>query len=184
MAASVLDGAGRPWLLQAAGTRTESGEIRPPIEMRSWVISDGRWMTAETLKLGNSAIEAFAAAATGGGDMDVVFSAYASGIGAQREGQTIYHSSRHLELPQVQPTPLPTLTPTPLPAATGTPTPAPMPTATTSFPTDASEQGGLPFPIDTSNPLTGPLLGAIPAAVVVLIAFFVGVRLLRGDRRR
>jgi hypothetical protein len=184
LAASVFDGAGRPWLLQAAASRTETGELRPPIELRSWVISNGRWMSAEGLKFGGNEIKEFAAAATGGGDMDVVFSAYASGIGAQPERQTIYHSSRRLELPQVQPTALPTLTPTPAATATMTPTPAPMPTATTSFPTDQSEQGGLPIPIDTSNPLTGPLLGAIPAAIVVLIAFFVGVRLLRGDRRR
>lgn len=184
LAASVLDGAGRPWLLQAAGTRTETGEIGPPSRVRSWVISEGRWTTAEELKLGGNEIEEFAAAATGGGDMHVIFSAYASGIGALQDGQTIYHSSRHLELPQVQPTALPTLTPTPPPEATRTPTPAPMPTATTSFPTEAGDEGRLPIPIDASNPLLGPLLGIIPAGIVVLIAFFVGVRLLRGDGRR
>lgn len=184
LAASVIDGAGRPWLLQAAGSRTETGEIQPPIELRSWVISAGRWTLAEELGLGGVEIDEFAAAATGGGDMEVIFSAFPSGIGAEQGGQTIYHSSRRLELPQVQPTPLPTLTPTPPPEVTRTPTPAPMQTATPSFPTEAGEQGGLPLPFDTSNPLTGPLLGAIPAAIVVLIAFFVGVRLLRGDRRR
>jgi hypothetical protein len=184
LAASVLDGAGRPWLLQVAGTRTEAGAIRPPFELRSWVNVDGRWMTAEGLKLGGSEIDEFDAATTGGGDMDVVFSAFASGIGAQQEGQTIYHSSRHLDLPQAQPTALPTLTPTPRPAATSTPTPAPMPTATTSFPTEADQEGVFTLPANMSNPVIGPLLGAIPAAIVVLIAFFVGVRLLRGDRRR
>jgi hypothetical protein len=180
---SVLDGAGRLWVLQATGTRSEENEIRAPFELSGWVLSEGRWQPAEALRLGGLEIEELAVTANSGGNLYVLFSALASALGVNQEEQAIYFAGRTLDLPAAQPTALPTLTPTPLPESTLAPTPEPMPTATTSFPTEQGQEGGLPIPIDTSNPLTGPLLGIIPAAAVVLVAFFIGVRLLRGDRR-
>jgi hypothetical protein len=179
----VLDGAGRLWVLQATGTRSEENEIRAPFELSGWVLSEGRWQPAEALRLGGLEIEELAVTANSGGNLYVLFSALASALGVNQEEQAIYFAGRTLDLPAAQPTALPTLTPTPLPESTLAPTPEPMPTATTSFPTEQGQEGGLPIPIDTSNPLTGPLLGIIPAAAVVLVAFFIGVRLLRGDRR-
>ena len=94
----------------------------------------------------------------------------------------IYGSSRELDLPSFSPTPLPTLTPQPPPPVTAIPTQTPAPTPTAFFPTEANEDGGLSLPIDTGNPLIGPLVGIIPAAIVILVAFFVVVRIVRGDR--
>lgn len=184
VAGAVLDGAGRPWLLQIAGTRTELNELGHPNALRSWVFSEGRWMTGDELTFGEHEVSEFAVATTGGGDLNVLFSATTSDADVSQGEQTVFHSRRALDLPQVQPTAVPTLTPTPLPAATARPTPSPEPTPTVSFSTEAIGRNGLPLPIDTSSPFAGPLLGVIPAAAVVVIAFFVGVRLLRGERRK
>jgi hypothetical protein len=75
------------------------------------------------------------------------------------------------------------LTPTPLPELTFTPTPQPLPTPTISFPTDIDDGEGLPLSLDAGSPLTGPLLGILPAGLLVIIVFFIGVRFLRGDKR-
>ena len=103
--------------------------------------------------------------------------------GESRRRQLLRVFDRELTLPEVQPTPLPTQTPLPTVNSTVTPTPQASATPTTAFPTDFEAEGQLPLPIDRGSPLTGPLLGIIPAAIVVLLAFFIGIRMLRGDRR-
>jgi hypothetical protein len=183
LSAGVLDGAGRPWLLQASDALAQNDGNWQPKELRNWVLSNQRWLAGENLRLVGDDIQEIAAAVSGGSQLNVIFSTLFAGGEASVERSAMYHSGRQLEVPSLAPTPLPTLTPTPLPQATETPTPVPMPTATTAFPTEADQGNGLSLPVDTSNPLTGPLLGIVPAAVVVLIAFFIAVRLLRRDRR-
>jgi hypothetical protein len=50
------------------------------------------------------------------------------------------------------------------------------------FPKDADSGSQLPIPIESDDPITGSLLGIIPAGLVVMVVFFVGLRMLRRDR--
>ncbi len=89
--------------------------------------------------------------------------------------------SRPLELPSVLPTPLPTLTPIPtlLPEPTLLPTPMPTPTPDLSQGGEARIWVG---PISLGSDWAGLVLGAIPAALVVLVCLL-GVWVIRGIRR-
>jgi hypothetical protein len=184
-AAFAIDGAGRPHLVKVgAETDPESQDTENDNGLlRHWIWIDTRWSPAETSALENSIITGLSAATTTGGKLAVLYTIPTidpeSGVGQN----LAYFSSRELEIPAVTPTPLPTVTPTPLPQPSNTPTPQPMPTPTISFPTDIDNGGGLPLSIDSGNPLTGPLLGIIPAGLLVIIVFFIGARILRGDKR-
>ena len=80
--------------------------------------------------------------------------------------------SRSLELPAVMPTPLPTLTPTPtpLPQPTATPTMSPTPTPDLSGDTSADVQVG---PVSLPGSWVGLVLGAVPAAILVVFSLLV-----------
>jgi hypothetical protein len=137
----------------------------------------------ESLNVTGTGVEGLASAATVGGKLAVLYSSQSDTAEGDISMMDIYGSGRELDLPSFVPTPLPTLTPQPTPQATARPTQTPAPTPTVFFPREANEDGGLSLPIDTSNPFIGPLVGIIPAAIVILIAFFFVVRIVRGDRR-
>ncbi len=184
-AAFTIDGAGRLHLLKAGaetGAESQSSEGDRG-SLKHWIWIDKRWSPAEPLALQNSNILGLTAATTTGGKLAVLYTVPIvdpeTGVGEN----SAYFSSRELEIPVVTPTPLPVLTPTALPLATSTPTPTPLPTPTISFPTDIDDGEGLPLSLDTGNPLAGPLLGIIPAGLLVIVVFFIGVRFLRGDKR-
>jgi hypothetical protein len=184
-AAFAIDGAGRPHLIKiGAGTGPES--LDPENDrglLKHWIWTDNRWSPAESSPLENSNIDGLSAAITTGGKLAVLFTAPVVNPESQISQDLAFFSSRELEIPAVSPTPLPTITPTPLPQPSFTPTPEPLPTPTISFPTDIDDGEGLPLSIDSGNPLTGPLLGIIPAGLLVIIVFFIGARFLRGDKR-
>jgi len=176
-----VDGAGRPHIV-AIEFDQESGRGQDAL-LRHWTWSDDRWVNEESLDVTGTGVESLASAATVGGKLAVLYGSQSDAADGDISMTDIYGSGRELDLPSFVPTPLPTLTPQPTPQATARPTQMPAPTPTVFFPREANADGGLPLPIDTSNPLIGPLVGIIPAAIVILIAFFVVVRIVRGDRR-
>jgi len=184
-AAFAIDGAGRPHLVKVgAEASLESGdEVNDRGSLKHWIWIDNRWSPAESSPLENSDITGLSAAITTGGKLAVLFTVPTinpeSGVGQN----SAFFSSRALDIPAVTPTPIPTITSTPVPQPSFTPTPEPLPTPTIPFPTDIDDGEGLPLSIDSGNPLTGPLLGIIPAGLLVIIVFFIGARFLRGDRR-
>jgi hypothetical protein len=156
--------------LQVSPAGVDSAE---PLQIQHWTWADERWAAGESLTPGKGTVaevNLLAAAVSPVGEMGTLF----SGL----EG-VLYFSSRMLELPAVVPTPLPTLTPTPLPEATPSPTPQPLPTPTVFFPTESGGGSALTLPIDSSGTLFGAIVGIVPAGLIVLVALFVGVRLLR-----
>ena len=104
------------------------------------------------------------------------------GDGEQDLVRGLSFSAQQLDIPHAVPTPLPQITPTATPILEATPTPEPTPTSRAVFSPDEDSGSQLPIPVDSSSPLSSFLLGIIPAGLVVLIVFFVGVRVLRRDR--
>ncbi len=87
--------------------------------------------------------------------------------------------SRPLELPAVLPTPLPTLTPTPTSPPQPTPTATPLPTPTLDFSGGQADQLQV-GPVSLPGSWAGLVVGAVPAVMIVLVAFGIGVLLVRG----
>lgn len=178
---TTLDAAGRPHVV-AIDSNQESG-ISQDDFIRHWIWSNDRWVIEESLEVAGSGIESIASAVTVGGKLAVLYSGQSEEAASDISLMDIYGSSRVLHLPSISSTPLPTLTPQPPPQVTARPTQTPAPTPTVFFPIEQNEDGGLSLPIDTSNPFIGPLVGIIPAVIVIMVAFFVVVRIIRGDRR-
>lgn len=95
----------------------------------------------------------------------------------------LFFAQRMLALPSALPTPLPTLTPTPQPTGAATATPALAATPTISFPVAApTSNAPLPGLPETNNSWIRLAMGIVPAGLVVVVAFFVGVRAVRMNR--
>ncbi len=98
--------------------------------------------------------------------------------GEEQTQEQILLLARSLSLPEVLPTPLPTLTPTPtpLPQPSATPTLAPTPTPDLSGGTSDQVQVG---PVSLPGSWAGLVVGAVPAAAIVLVSFLVAVLVVR-----
>ncbi|MFZ0544596.1 MAG: hypothetical protein WAM60_04130, partial [Candidatus Promineifilaceae bacterium] len=90
---------------------------------------------------------------------------------------------RSLTLPDIVPTPIPTLTPTPLPTATAGPTSTPQPTPTIAFPTEVPSNNDTLQGSGNDNSSLGVALSFLPAMLLVGVAFFFGLRAVRGGQR-
>jgi hypothetical protein len=153
-----------------------------PVVHRLWM--GERWTNVENgyVTVLEEMAPAFATVAIGGGDRIGLLMAtgprcplYADqeGLGAR-----ISLLSRPVTLPENRPTPLPTLTPTPAPSPTPDPNGIPIPTSTPdlSAPDPEPLQIG---PISLGGSYGGIIAGAIPAGVLVIIAFVVGATYVR-----
>lgn len=181
-----VDGAGRLLLVNVESTvkSDDSDGQQPLFHLRQWIYEDDRWVTGEGLDLdalGN--IGSVSAAVGSGGDLDVLISGQMVESEDEIPRSGLFFTNHRLDLPEVLPTPLPSLTPTATPLSLPVSTRAPTPTPTVFFPRDSDQNGTLLLPIDADDPFTGSLLGIIPAGIVVVVVFFIGVRILRRDRR-
>jgi hypothetical protein len=141
--------------------------------LQHWLWQDGRWSINEEAILtvaGVSEVYALAAAIAADGSLAVVY-------GAKAEENNLFFTSRPLEWPSILPTPLPTWTPTPPSTPTATATPTPQPTPTVALPTEVPAPGG---PLGGGN--LDIALSFIPAGLLVMVAFLVGIRAVRGRR--
>jgi hypothetical protein len=169
-AALTVDGAGNPQLLQAG-----PGSTAGTSQVQAWTWSGDRWQADESLAPGKGTlaeIQALAAAVSPRGEL----AALMGGPAVESPGTVLFAAGRLLDLPAAAATPLPALTATPPPPATATPTPQPTPTPTVAFSTGSQNNPVLP---GGSGPLSGAIIGIIPAGLIVLVALFVGIRLLR-----
>ncbi len=178
---TTLDPAGRPHVV-AIGSNQKLGRSQGNL-VRHWIWSDDRWVIEENLDVAGSGVRSLASTVTVDGKLVVLYSGPSEEVANDIGLMDIYGSSRVLHLPSILSTPLPTFTPQPPPQVTARPTQTPAPTPTVFFPIEQNEDGGLSLPIDTSSPFVGPLVGVIPAIIVIVVAFFVVVRIIRGDRR-
>jgi len=139
----------------------------------------------EELKLDDlslSTAEALTAAVVADGTLAAIYMGLAPDESTGQLQDTLFFTSRPLDMPDRMPAPLPTLMPTPLPTATVTPTPGPSPTPTVVFSTEVSEETGPLTPYIASGPLTGLILGLMPAGLLVLVVFLIGIRWVRASR--
>ncbi len=142
-------------------------------ENNGWVIETET--SLETDKTGE--IYALGATITANGNLAVVFA-------VDGEDSTLFHTSRTLELPAVRPEPIPTLTPTPQPTSTPAPTLTPTPTPTVALPTQVPPSNSpLPGPGSGAGDSIGVALSFLPAVILVGVAFFFGLRAVRGGQR-
>ena len=186
--ALAVDGAARVHLAAVGpapdlATGLETGRpVRWPVVHRVWEgerwteVEDGRMTVLEEV-----APEFPAVAIAGGDRIGLILAAgprcplYTDqeGLGAR-----ISLLSRPVTLPEILPTPLPTLTPTPVPSPTPDreEMPDPTPTPDLSAPEPEPLQIG---PISLGGSYGGMIAGAIPAGILVIIAFVVGARYVR-----
>jgi hypothetical protein len=141
--------------------------------LQHWIWADGRWTIDEEAVLSSdlsSEVYALTAAVAADGKLAVVY-------GTTAEESSLFYTSRALEWPTILPTPLPTWTPTMPPPPTATATPTVQPTPTVPLPTEV--------PV-TNGPLGGGTmdiaLSFIPAGLLVVVAFILGIRAVRGRR--
>jgi hypothetical protein len=154
--------------------------------LRHWLWDNERWVSQDQLDLNDKALstaESLTIATDADRNLTVIYTGLVSEIVDGELQDMMFFSDRPLEMPETTPVPLLTLTPTPLPTPTVTPTPGPSPTPTIVFSNEvtAGETDGssiLPA-IFTREPL---LFGLVPAVLLVLIVFLVGVqiRAIRG----
>ncbi|MEM7116211.1 MAG: hypothetical protein AAF614_27490 [Chloroflexota bacterium] len=94
--------------------------------------------------------------------------------------RNLFFANREIVLPEILPTPLPNVTPTPAETAVVDTIPTPEPTATIVFPSEAPESASpLPGLPATNNSFVRLALGIIPAGLIVVVAFFIGIRAMR-----
>jgi hypothetical protein len=149
--------------------------------LRHWLWDNERWVSQDQLDLNDKALstaESLTIATDADRNLTVIYTGLVSEIVDGELQDMMFFSDRPLEMPETTPVPLPTLTPTPLPTPTVTPTPGPSPTPTIVFSDEvtAGEADGssiLPA-IFTREPL---LFGLVPAVLLVLIVFLVGVQI-------
>jgi hypothetical protein len=138
-----------------------------------WIWQDGRWTIDEPAELAadpDGELYALSAAIAADGSLGVVY-------GLAAEENSLFFTSRPLEWPSILPTPLPTWTPTPPSTPTATATPTPEPTPTVAIPTEVPITNG---PLGNGN--LDIALSIVPAGLLVMVAFLLGIRAVRGRR--
>jgi hypothetical protein len=154
--------------------------------LQHWIWDNDGWLAQEELKMDGlvlSTAEALTAAIASDGSLAAIYMGQISDEASEQLQDTLFFASRPLDLPDTMPTPLPTLMPTPLPTATVTPTPGPLPTPTVVFSTELNNEQMSPLmPIVGSSRWGGLVVGLIPAALLVLLVFLVGIWLVRAGR--
>jgi hypothetical protein len=154
--------------------------------LRHWLWDNNSWLDQEELIMGDLALSRPGALTAAVAADDSLAAIYTGLVPDKVSGQLqdrLSFASRPLDAPEIVPTPLPTLIPTPLPTATSTPTPGPSPTPPVAFSTGASEATGLLTPFFARVPQAGVVFGLIPAGLLVLIVFLIGLRSVRADRK-
>ena len=173
-ASVTLDAANQLHVVQLAGTDTDSDS---PLSLYQWIWQDERWQTQPPLHLNNSLPHSFADPAAAAATNQQLGFAYLS-LPSDNDNPIIAFSQRPINLPEVLPTPLPTLLPTATPTSLPTATPLPEPTPTLIFPTEAQSDRGLSLPLPDDR-LASSLTGIIPALLLIIIAFIIGIYTLR-----
>jgi hypothetical protein len=154
--------------------------------LRHWLWDNNSWLDQEELIMGDQALSrpgALTAAVAADGSLAAIYTGLVPDKVSGLLQDRLSFASRPLDAPEIVPTPLPTLIPTPLPTATSTPTPGPSPTPPVAFSTGAGEATGLLTPFFARIPQAGVVFGLIPAGLLVLIVFLIGLRSVRADRK-
>lgn len=170
----ILDAASQPHIFQLAQSNT--GQLL----LQEWLWDGSRWQPGQNADLGELATNADTVAAAAAPD-NTLGIMYGSLLLDEESGllhNYLQYTNRLWEAPGELPTPLPTLTPTPLPEPTQTPIPEPSLSPTIPLSTIAS-QGGSAGVMGSNNPIGSILFGIVPAALLVLVAFVFGLRLVR-----
>ncbi|MFN2123804.1 MAG: sialidase family protein [Candidatus Promineifilaceae bacterium] len=151
--------------------------------LKDMIWNEERWTASDDLTVPFSAGGQLAAAGDRQIQLLVLHSGRIPGTNDDEESPgDLYFMWRPFDIPPEQMAPLPTLTPTPQPTATPEPTATPQPTPTIAFTSEQdndfiSQLPKLPVGKDASASLI--LLAILPAALIVLLGFLVGIRVLR-----
>ncbi|MFN2189853.1 MAG: sialidase family protein, partial [Candidatus Promineifilaceae bacterium] len=179
----VVDAAARLHLLsfgEPIGFSVDEG-VPVPL-LKHWIWSDEEWETGESLPVTEGQVgRGLSGAISPSGAFSVIFGTETAGEDGEPLAQMSY-AVQQLDIPLDVPSPPVLATPTPTPLPEATPTPEPTPTSRAVFSPEQDQGGQLPIPGGNDNPITSSLLGIIPAGIVVLVVFFVGMRVLRRER--
>ncbi|MBU2609720.1 MAG: hypothetical protein KJ606_02060 [Chloroflexi bacterium] len=179
-----LDAIGRPHLVQVTREgAASSGSIQPGLVLQGWIWSGAQgWVQEDRLSMGEvTSSEYLQVVSPESGLAALVMGQFlpsrccAAESGDQIPGNGLFFSTRSLALPAQVPTPLPTFTPAPELMTDNQVLPVPSPTPTLVFSKDPGGQRSLVL----GNRWVGVAVGAIPAVLVVIWAFVVGVRKVR-----
>ncbi|MBK8900836.1 MAG: exo-alpha-sialidase [Anaerolineaceae bacterium] len=152
------------------------------IELKHWSWRDGRWNQEADIELDEEMIDADGLAAAMGPDglLAVILSSLVTEAESGRVYNGLFSSNRQWEQSESVATPVPTLTPTPQVTPTETPPPGPSPTPTVIIPMSQDDRPALQIgPIDTGTPTGLLILGVLPAALIVIIATAIALRIRR-----
>jgi hypothetical protein len=167
--AVTVDPGKRPHILAVDGGR-----------LVDWVWDGERWAADENLDVPFTAEGALGAAASLASQLVALYAGEIPGetTTASEAGSSLFNMDRPLDIATELLAPLPTLTPTPMPTGTPAPTATPQPTPTLAF--SAEQNAGLIGPIAGLPAESSQiLLGVLPAGLIVLLAFVVGIRVIR-----
>jgi hypothetical protein len=171
---ALVDWSGRMHLLQLEGST-----------LHHWMRQGAEWTEGETLTLDRDVSVTGAPLAVVTNADGALFVGYIGryvNAETNNEEDALFVTSRSLTYPAEQPTPQPTLTPTPEPSPTPAATATPAPTATASFAPLSSTDGSRPL-TGTNSLVVRLATGIIPALLLVLVIFGVGVWAVRYSRR-
>jgi hypothetical protein len=167
--AVTVDPGRRPHILAVDGGR-----------LLDWLWDGERWVAGDNLDVPFTGDGALGAAASPASQLVALYAGEIPGDTAvvESEGSSLFSMDRPLEIPPALLAPQPTVMPTPEPTGTPAPTATPQPTPTLVFSTEQEAEliGAIPgLPAESSQ----ILLGVVPAGLIVLLAFIVGVRIVR-----
>jgi hypothetical protein len=171
---AMVDWSGRMHLLQLEGST-----------LHHWMRQEDAWEEGDTMALDRDVTVTgapLAVVTSADGDLFVGYVGRYFNEEANDEEDGLFVASRSLTYPAETPTPQPTLTPTPQPSPTPAPTATPSPTATASFAPLSSSDGSRPL-TGTNSMIVRLASGIIPALLLVLVIFVVGVWAVRYSRR-
>lgn len=165
-------------LLQLAQTIVDDRQV-----LLEWLWDGARWRTAQGATLTHGVAKALGvtAVADPNGRLGVLYDNHLLLDSGEPQLQyVIAYTERAWETPSVLPTPLPTLTPTPPPQPTDTPTPLPSPTPTPAFSRTEDNNAGFSIGgVNTESSSGILIISLIPALLIIVIAFVVGLRIAR-----
>ena len=176
--AVLISAADGPHIIQLARNVVDGRQM-----LLEWLWDGARWRLGEGRVLDPGVIEAegITAVAAPDGRLGVIYAnLFLDEISGQLQN-ALFYTERLWNVAAV-PTPLPTLTPTPQPLPTFTPAPQPSPTPTIGFSTALDADEGFHLgPLSVNDDVDRLLLSVIPALLIIIIVFVIGLRAARSD---
>lgn len=158
--------------------------------LQTWLWDGSNWHADQSLDLSgliSAGLGSMVSTVSTDDNIGIAFASKLVNSASGLQENSIFFTSRLLEMPAIEPGSLPAVAPTPVPpvvTATLPPQPTPTPTLFVSGTGDAPGGGGLsPDPGGPGNAWLGSIVGPIAAGLIVLLVLIFGLRRFGPDRR-